>query len=145
MPLSRPSPFTISMVAASMNGMQSHRILPSRAVHFWPPGGTNCRSSWQIGQDGGGSSDGVNWLPQVSQMKAGITRPDTLTRCALSSSAPPDATLVQRAACYGADSRRATPRPEICGRATAAHSGLRVAYLGGALVELAGGDDRARL
>src|SRR5262245_10661979 len=78
-------------------------------------------------------------------MKAGITRPDTLTRCALSSSAPPDATLVQRAACYGADSRRATPRPEICGRATAAHSGLRVAYLGGALVELAGGDDRARL
>ena len=33
---------------------------------------------------------------------------------------------------------RATPRPEICSRATTAHSGLRVAYLGGALVELAG-------
>jgi hypothetical protein len=31
-----------------------------------------------------------------------------------------------------------TPRPEICSRATATHSGLRVAYLGGALVELAG-------
>src|SRR5262249_39703523 len=31
-------------------------------------------SSSQTGQDGGGASDGVNWLPQVSQMKAGITR-----------------------------------------------------------------------
>src|SRR5262249_5832433 len=53
----------------------------SRVVHLWPPGGTNCRSSSQIGQDGGGASEGVNWLPQVSQMKAGMTRPDTLTRC----------------------------------------------------------------
>src|SRR5262249_9417950 len=48
-------------------------------------------------------------------MKAGITRPDTLTRCALSPSAPPDATLARHAArrggaaaCYGADSRQLT-------------------------------------
>jgi len=31
-----------------------------------------------------------------------------------------------------------TPRPEICSRATATHSELRIAYLGGVLVELAG-------
>src|SRR5262249_39233938 len=82
---------------------------------------------------------------QVSQMKAGITRPDTLTRCALSSSAPPDATLVQRAACYGADSRRATPPPAIFGRAPPAPNGPRAAHLGRAPGEPAGGDDRARL
>src|SRR5262249_3890085 len=54
----------------------------------------------------GGASEGVNWLPQVSQMKAGITRPDTLTRCALSSSAPPDATP-HAAGCVGEAAQRA--------------------------------------
>jgi hypothetical protein len=34
--------------------------------------------------------------------------------------------------------RRAAQRPEISQQATTAHDGLRVAYLGGALVELAG-------
>src|SRR5262249_25700360 len=72
--------------------LEGRRGSASRVVHLWPPGGTNCRSSSQIGQDGGGASEGVNWLPQVSQMKAGMTRPDTLTRCALSPSAPADAT-----------------------------------------------------
>src|SRR5262249_15905908 len=39
-------------------------------------------------------------------MKAGITRPDTLTRCALSSSAPPDATP-HAAGCVGEAAQRA--------------------------------------
>jgi hypothetical protein len=81
-------------------------------------------------------------------MKAGITRPDTLTRCALSSSAPPDATLARHAARRGGAAAwygnvhgnvgEPLSGPKYRSRATTAHDGLRVAYLGGALVELAG-------
>jgi hypothetical protein len=41
-------------------------------VQTWPDGGTNWRSSSQIGQRAGSLSEGVNCVPQVLQMKAGI-------------------------------------------------------------------------
>jgi hypothetical protein len=70
-------------------------------------------------------------------MKAGITRPDTLTQCALSSSAPPDATLAAALHVGEALQRAKAPIHGSSANRTA-HNGLRVAYLGGALVELAG-------
>jgi hypothetical protein len=57
-------------------------------VQLCPEGGTNWRSSSQIGQRGGSVSEGENCVPQVLQMKAGIGVPNT------KSAAPESAALV---------------------------------------------------
>ena len=70
-------------------------------------------------------------------MKAGITRHDTLTQCALSSSAPPDATLAAARRVSETLARTAERAADGCCEHHNGHR-ARVAYLGGALVELAG-------
>ena len=45
----------------------------SSVVQLWPAGGTYCRSSSQIGHAAGGLSLGAYCVPQVLQMKAGMT------------------------------------------------------------------------
>src|SRR5580700_348464 len=44
----------------------------SSVVHACPDGGTNWRGSSQIGQRAGFCGEGANWVPQVTQMKAGM-------------------------------------------------------------------------
>jgi len=46
-------------------------------VQVWPDGGTNWRSSSQIGQRCGGVSDAANCVPQVLHMKAGMMTANT--------------------------------------------------------------------
>ena len=66
--------------------LQYRRASAACVVQLWPDGGTNWRSSSQIGQRAGSFSEGANWLPQVTQMKAGIGIADTKS-AALSSAA----------------------------------------------------------
>src|SRR5690348_3269797 len=47
----------------------------SSVVQDWPDAGTYWRSSVQTGHDAGGVSDGEYWVPQVTQMKAGMFSP----------------------------------------------------------------------
>src|SRR6201992_567275 len=55
----------------------SQCLLPAPArsawvVQRWPDGGTHCRSSAQITQDGGGSAVSGECLPQVAQIQVGM-------------------------------------------------------------------------
>jgi len=49
------------------------RASASCVVQTWPDGGTNWRGSSQIGQRSGSFDEGENWVPQVTQIKAGMT------------------------------------------------------------------------
>src|ERR1700685_869090 len=68
------------------NVLVYRRASASWVVQTCPDGGTNWRSSSQIGQRAGSLSYGVNCVPQVLQMKAGIGGSD-MKNAALASAA----------------------------------------------------------
>ncbi len=65
-------PMPINPASCCRNALQWPRASACWLVQPWPDGGTNWRSSVQIGQRSGAASEGANWVPQAVQMKAGI-------------------------------------------------------------------------
>src|SRR5262245_17221954 len=63
-----------SMAASSRNVAIWVALSLLSVVQAWPVGGTNWRSSSQIGQALGAFSEGENWVPHVMQMNASMAK-----------------------------------------------------------------------
>jgi hypothetical protein len=61
-------PMPVNPSSCCRKQLQWLRARASCVVQICPEGGTNWRSSSQIGQRGGAVSEGANWVPQVTQM-----------------------------------------------------------------------------
>ena len=79
-------PMPIKPGSCWRNVLVYRRASASWVVQVCPDGGTNWRSSSQIGQRAGSLSEGVNCVPQVLQIKAGIGGSD-MKNAALASAA----------------------------------------------------------